>query len=70
VGGPRKGRRPSFDNAMKPELAEPEFNGLVSDIQSAASTVNIQTGIFRAHMKLMLTNDGPVTVYLDSREAR
>lgn len=68
AGDARKGRRPSFDNAMKPELSEPEFNRLAADIRAAAGdSITIQTGIFRADMKVTLTNDGPVTIWLDSR---
>ncbi len=70
AGDARKGRRPSFDNAMKPELSEPEFNRFAADIRAAAGdSITIQTGIFRADMKVTLTNDGPVTIWLDSRAA-
>lgn len=67
AGDARKGRRPSFDNAMKPELSEPEFNRLVADVKSAAPALDIQPGVFRADMKVTLTNDGPITIYLESR---
>jgi len=69
AGDARKGRRPSFDNAMKPELSEPEFNQLVASIKGAAGSLSIQTGIFRADMRVSLINDGPVTIWLDSRAA-
>jgi D-tyrosyl-tRNA(Tyr) deacylase len=65
AGDARKGRRPSFDNAMRPERAEPEFAGLVAAV--ARSGVPVQTGIFRATMAVSLVNDGPVTILLDSR---
>jgi D-aminoacyl-tRNA deacylase len=65
AGDARKGRRPSFDNAMRPEHAEPEFTLLAAAI--ATSGVPVQTGIFRATMAVSLVNDGPVTILLDSR---
>jgi D-aminoacyl-tRNA deacylase len=67
AGDARKGRRPSFDNAMKPELSESEFQRLVADANAAAPGLDIQTGIFRADMKVALVNDGPVTILLDTR---
>jgi D-tyrosyl-tRNA(Tyr) deacylase len=65
AGDARKGRRPSFDKAMRPEQAEPEFARLTQTI--AASGIPVQTGIFRATMAVSLVNDGPVTILLDSR---
>ena len=65
AGDARKGRRPSFDRAMRPEQAEPLFARLVAI--AASHGVPVQTGVFRAHMLVTLTNDGPVTIWLDSR---
>jgi D-tyrosyl-tRNA(Tyr) deacylase len=65
AGDAKKGRRPSFDNAMRPEQAELMFNDLAKRI--AAQGVPTATGVFRATMKVTLTNDGPVTILLDSR---
>ena len=65
AGDARKGRRPSFDRAMRPELAEPEFTLLAGAV--AAGGVPVKTGIFRANMAVSLVNDGPVTILLDSR---
>lgn len=68
AGDARKGRRPSFDNAMKPELSEAEFGRIVEAVRSVVgNAVDIQTGIFRADMKVLLINDGPVTIWLDSK---
>jgi len=68
AGDARKGRRPSFDNAMRPELSEVEFARIVESVRAAAgASVTIQTGIFRADMKVSLVNDGPITIWLDSR---
>jgi D-aminoacyl-tRNA deacylase len=64
AGDARKGRRPSFDQAMRPELAEPMFADLARQV--AALGIPVQTGIFRAHMHVALVNDGPVTIILES----
>lgn len=58
-----KGRRPSFIDAAKPELAEPlvtAFSKMLAD-----RGVPTQTGIFGAHMKVSLVNDGPVTIVME-----
>lgn len=68
AGDARKGRRPSFDNAMRPELAEPFFTRLVEAVRGQGVTV--QTGVFRAHMLVSLVNDGPVTILLESGAGR
>ncbi len=60
----RKGRRPSFVMGAKPEEAESKFNDFIEFIKNAYG--NVQTGIFRADMKVELLNDGPVTILLDS----
>lgn len=65
AGDCRKGRRPSFDNAMAPGEAAPEFDRLVEKVRALGVTV--ETGVFRAHMLVSLTNDGPVTLLVDSR---
>lgn len=65
AGDARKGRRPSFDGAMRPERAGPEFTALAEALRGHGVTV--ETGIFRAHMLVSLVNEGPVTILLDSR---
>ena len=62
----RKGRRPSFTDAAAPSLAEP----LVERFKDTISGYGIQVegGIFGAHMEVQLLNDGPVTIWLDSEE--
>lgn len=65
LGDARKGRRPSFDRAASPPLAEALYLDLVRALQQAGITV--ATGVFRAHMDVELINDGPVTMLLDSR---
>jgi len=65
LGDVRKGRRPSFDEAAPPELAERLYHALVAELRAAGLTV--ESGTFRAHMHVELVNDGPVTILLDSR---
>ncbi len=68
AGDAKKGRRPSFDNAMRPEQSEAEFGRIVEAVRAAAGErVKVQTGVFRADMKVALVNDGPVTIELDSK---
>lgn len=67
AGSVRKGRRPSFDKAMKPPEAEHEFDALVEAVR--ATGLRVDTGVFGAHMDVTLTNDGPVTLVVDSRSA-
>ena len=64
-GDCRKGRRPSFTSAARPELAIPLYERVVAHIQALG--VPCETGEFGAHMKVSLTNDGPVTLLLDSK---
>jgi D-tyrosyl-tRNA(Tyr) deacylase len=64
AGDARRGRRPSFDHAMRPERAGPFFDQLATAV--AAHGVAVRTGIFRAHMLVSLVNDGPVTIVLES----
>jgi D-tyrosyl-tRNA(Tyr) deacylase len=65
AGDAGKGRRPSFDGAMRPETAEGMFARLVEAVR--AQGVGVQAGVFRAAMEVSLVNDGPVTIWLDSR---
>lgn len=59
-----RGRRPSFDSAMPPHLAEPMFARFVDIVRARCPRVS--TGVFAAHMHLTFTNDGPVTLILNS----
>jgi D-tyrosyl-tRNA(Tyr) deacylase len=61
----KKGRRPSFDPAMPPDLAKPVFEKVLSSLR--ATGIRTETGRFGADMQVTLTNDGPVTFILDSR---
>jgi D-aminoacyl-tRNA deacylase len=59
------GRRPSFIRAAPPELARGLYERFISLVR--ARGVKVETGEFGAHMELVLVNDGPVTIILDSR---
>ena len=61
----KKGHRPSFIKAAKPEIAIPIFEHFLKQIK--LSNLKIESGIFGADMKVSLTNDGPVTIVLDSQ---
>ena len=65
-GDCRKGRRPSFDKAAPPEVAEALYEEFVSKLRSRGS--NVETGRFRAMMDVHLVNWGPVTLMLDSKK--
>ena len=60
-----RGRRPSFDGAAPPELAEPLVASLVSGLRQRG--FRVETGRFGAHMRVALINDGPVTFVMDLR---
>jgi D-tyrosyl-tRNA(Tyr) deacylase len=63
-GDCRKGRRPSFDKASKPEYAKEIYNEFVKYCISLG--VKVETGEFQEHMDVSLVNDGPVTFILDT----
>ena len=60
-----KGRRPSFDRAAPPEVAEPLLKELRSQLEAAG--VRVECGRFGARMRVHLVNDGPVTFVLEFR---
>ena len=64
-GDLRKGRRPSFDAAARPETARALYEDLVRELR--AVPLPVETGEFQATMRVELVNDGPVTVLIDSK---
>ena len=62
----RKGRRPGFTDAAAPEIAETLFNQFVEQVR--ARGLKVETGRFQTHMLVEINNDGPVTIFIDSRE--
>lgn len=61
----RKGARPSYSAAAPPEQAQPLFDAFVRKLEEHHGR-RVATGVFGAHMQVALTNDGPVTLWLDS----
>ncbi|MBQ5986996.1 MAG: D-tyrosyl-tRNA(Tyr) deacylase [Clostridia bacterium] len=64
LGDARKGRRPSYSNAARPETAVPLYERCIARL---SEVVPVETGEFGADMQVTLTNDGPFTILLDSR---
>jgi len=62
----KKGARPSWSGAAPPEVARPGFDAFVA-LLARELEQPVPTGIFGAHMQVALVNDGPVTLWLDSR---
>lgn len=62
----KKGNRPSYIKASKPDFAIPTYENFVKSIEKEFGK-KVQTGIFGADMKVNLLNDGPVTIVMDSK---
>jgi len=62
----KKGNRPSYINASKPEVAIPLYEKMIKQLSTDLGK-GIQTGIFGADMKVELLNDGPVTIMIDTK---
>jgi D-aminoacyl-tRNA deacylase len=65
-GDCRKGKRPGYDKAARPEIAERLYNDFVERCKSY--DLNVETGKFQAMMLVELQNDGPVTILIDSNK--
>lgn len=63
-GDCRKGRRPSFDAAARPEQAKALYDEFVAELRTFG--IAVATGVFQAHMKVSLVNDGPVTLLVET----
>jgi D-tyrosyl-tRNA(Tyr) deacylase len=63
-GDARKGRRPSFDRAAPPPVADALYQDVVRSLRERG--LKVETGVFQAAMEIGLVNDGPVTILLDS----
>jgi D-tyrosyl-tRNA(Tyr) deacylase len=62
----KKGNRPSYIKASKPEIAIPLYENFIKKVEVEMGKI-IQTGQFGADMKVMILNDGPVTIFIDSK---
>ncbi|KIA82738.1 D-aminoacyl-tRNA deacylase [Flavobacterium sp. AED] len=62
----KKGNRPSYIKASKPEVAIPLYENFVKRLEIELEK-KVQTGVFGADMKVLLLNDGPVTIQIDSK---
>ena len=67
LGDCRKGKRPSFIRAARPEQADALYQEFVAAV--AGQGIQVETGRFQTHMDVELVNDGPVTLLVDSRKA-
>jgi len=65
AGNVKKGRRPSFDDAEKPERAKELYEKFCEEF---SKYVHVEKGIFAADMKVFILNDGPVTFIIDSKD--
>ena len=65
----KKGNRPSYIKAAKPDIAIPLYNSFISSLEQDLGK-SIQTGEFGAMMKISLVNDGPVTIIIDTKDKK
>lgn len=63
----KKGNRPSFIKAARPEQAIPLYEKMIKELGTLTST-KVETGVFGADMKIHLINDGPVTIIMDTKD--
>jgi len=66
-GDTRRGRRPGFDRAARPEQAELLYGRVVDGLRAVG--LRVETGRFQTHMEVELVNDGPVTIMIDSEKS-
>ncbi len=65
LGDVRKGKRPNFSAAARPEEADRLYQSVIKLLREDG--LHVEEGVFRAHMMVDISNDGPVTILLDSR---
>jgi D-tyrosyl-tRNA(Tyr) deacylase len=66
MGDARRGRRPSFSKAARPEKAIPLYEDFITKMREKG--IVVETGVFQADMTVHIANDGPVTLLLDSKK--
>ncbi len=66
-GDTRKGNRPNFTDAAKPELAEDIYNKFIERLKNNLGSDKVKNGIFAAMMLVKIYNDGPVTIFVESK---
>ncbi|MBK5251626.1 MAG: D-tyrosyl-tRNA(Tyr) deacylase [Peptostreptococcaceae bacterium] len=66
LGDCRKGRRPGFSDAAKPEPANEIYEMFVEEAKMLG--IHVETGVFQTHMMVNIVNDGPVTILVDSNK--
>lgn len=62
----RKGNRPSYSKAARPEMAKPVYEAFIQSVEQKIGR-KVATGQFGAHMEIALVNDGPVTIIIDTK---
>lgn len=65
--GKLQGNKPSFHRAMAPESSQELYDAFLSELRQGYRADRVQDGVFGAHMEVSITNDGPVTLCLDSK---
>jgi D-tyrosyl-tRNA(Tyr) deacylase len=63
----RKGNRPSYIRSARPEISKPLYEKFVARMSDELGGREVRTGVFGADMKVSLVNDGPVTIWIDSK---